>query len=230
MLGSILGTLLFTLYVNDLPQVVQGKVKQYADDTAMYYTSDKSEDLSNSLNADLVRVAEWVQENGLKLNETKTQMLLLSRKRRAKELDNVMVRLKGHEVTRNDRVKYLGVWVDEGLTWKDHVEAVRRKCCGGLAKLRRLRDSLPAATKKKVYAACVLPHLDYCSVVWQECGKILQKSVERIQNYAMQLICSRPPRTPSVELRNRLGWMPLTKRREMSRLALVHRCVRHRPI
>ena len=189
--GSILGPLLFTLYVNDLPQVVQGQVKQYADDTAMYCTSDKSEDLSNSLNADLARVAEWVKENGLKLNEAKTQMLLLSKKRRAKELDNVVVRLKGHEVTRSDRVKYLGVWVDEGLTWKDHVEAVRRECCEGLAKLRRLRDSLPAATKRKVYAACVLPHLDYCSVVWQECGKMLQKSVERIQNYAMQLICSR---------------------------------------
>ena len=170
-------------------------------------------------------MADWVQENGLKLNEAKTQMLLLSRKRRAKELDDVVVKLRGQRVARSDKVKYLGVWVDEGLTWKDHIDAVRRKCCWGLAKLRRLRDSLPAATKKKVYNACVLPHLDYCAVVWQECAKALQKSVERIQNYAMRLICSKPPRTPSVELRGKLGWMTLTKRREMFRLNLVHRCL-----
>lgn len=60
---SILGPLLFTLYVNDLPQVVQGKVKQYADDTAMYCTSDKSKDLSNCLNAESGRVGagKWAE-------------------------------------------------------------------------------------------------------------------------------------------------------------------------
>ena len=66
-------------------------------------------------------------------------MLLLSRKRRAKELDDVVVKLRGQRVARSDKVKYLGVWVDEGLTWKDHIDAVRRKCCWGLAKLRRHR-------------------------------------------------------------------------------------------
>ena len=110
-----------------------------------------------------------------------------------------------------------------GLTWRDHIEAVRRKCFGGLAKLRRLRDSLPAVTK--IQCLCV----DYCSVVamagvWKGSTK---KSVERVQNYAMRLICSEPPRTPSEKLRKRMNWMPLTRRREMFRLALalVHRCV-----
>ena len=93
--GSILGTLIFTLYVNDLPEVVQGKVKQYADDTAMYCASDKAENLSNCMNADLARVAEWVQENGLKLNEAKTQMPLLSRKRRVEELEQCRGEIEG---------------------------------------------------------------------------------------------------------------------------------------
>ncbi len=130
--GSILGPLLFTLYVNDLPwAVMQGKVKQYADDTTMYCASDSSNDLSNSLNEDLPGVASWVERNGLKLNEAKTQMLLLSRKKRAKELDDVVVKLKGQQVTRSDKVKYLGVWVDDGLNWREHIQAVRRKCFAG---------------------------------------------------------------------------------------------------
>ena len=227
--GSILGPLLFTIYVNDLPQsVVHGKIKQYADDTTLYTVSDNITDLSNSLSMDLAGVTEWVEQNGLQLNQAKTQMILLSRKKRSKELENVVVKLKGQEVARGRKVKYLGVWVDEGLTWVDHVEAVRRKCLGDLAKLRRLRDTLPAALKKNIYNALVLPHLDYCCVLWQECGIQLQKRVERIQNYAMRLICSKPPRTPSEELRSDMNWMPLSKRRELFRLVLVHRCVHGR--
>ena len=91
-----MGPLLFTLYVNDLPQaVVQGKIKQYADDTTLYCASDSHKVLSDSLSTDLEEVAKWVERNGLRLNEMKTQMLPLSRKRRSKELENVVVKLKG---------------------------------------------------------------------------------------------------------------------------------------
>ena len=83
--------------MNDLPQVVRhSDIKQYADDTALYHSSDKVSDLSKSLNADLEGVTSWVQQNGLKLNEAKIQMLLLGKKKRAKELDNVNVELKGY--------------------------------------------------------------------------------------------------------------------------------------
>ena len=90
--------------------------------------------------------------------------------------------------------------------WKDHIEAVRRKCYVVLAKISRLRESLPAV---KIYDALVLPHLDCCYRVWQECWKALQQKVERIQNYAMRLICSKPPRTSSQDLRKGMNWTPL---------------------
>ena len=94
----------------------------------------------------------------------------------------------------------------------------------GLAKLQRLRDVLPPGTKQKVYNALVLPHLDYCSVVWQECTKELQQKVERIQNYGMHITLSKPPRTASSDLRATLKWTQLMERR-LLRMALVHQCV-----
>ena len=69
-------------------------------------------------------------------------------------------------------MKCLGVVLDDCLKWQEHVAALRRKCFAGLAKLRMLKDVLPVATKRKVYNALVLPHLDYCSVVWQECSMV----------------------------------------------------------
>ena len=160
----------------------------------------------------------------------KTQLLLLGRKGRAHELQDIRVTLSGERLPRSEKVKCLGIWIDDGLTWREHIQALRRKCFCGLAKLRRLRDVLPMTTKKKIYNALVLPHLDCCSVVWQECAKDLQRKLEQIQNYGMRLILSKPPRTPSADLRKILKWVPLTERRKQSRLALVHRCInKHGP-
>ena len=87
-------------------------------------------------------------------------------------MDNVNVEVKGQKVERRGKVKYLGVWIYEDLSWRDHIGAVRRKCYGELANISQLRSCLPAVTKKRVYNALVLLHLDYCCVVWQECGKM----------------------------------------------------------
>ena len=140
-------------------------------------------------------------------------------------MEHVEIEMNCQKIERSKCVKCLGMWLDDELNWKEQVQSVRKRCFAGLAKLRRLKDVLPSDIKKKVYNALVLPHLDYCSVVWQECTKDLRMKIERVQNYGMRIILSQPPRTPSKRLRDKLKWMTLEKRREMRRLALVRRCV-----
>ena len=98
----------------------------------------------------------------------------------------MVVRLRGQPVTRNENIKYLGVWIDDALNWSDRIEAIRQKCFAGLARLRRVRGTLPSVTKRNIYNALILLHLYYCCVLRQECGKALQVKVERIQNYDMR--------------------------------------------
>ena len=81
---------------------------------------------------------------------------------------------------------------------------------------------LPIALNRKFFQAFVLPHADYCAVVWQECTKELQTMVERILNYGTRLILSQPPRTPSGNMRHTLHWMPLERQRTMFHLILMH--------
>ena len=100
-----------------------------------------------------------------------------------------------------------------------------RKCFGQLARLRKLRDVLPASLKKRIYNALVLLHLDYCSVVWQECTKSLQLRVEQIQNHGMRFIWSKPYRAPSEEMWKSLKFTTLAVKCKRFRLEMVHRCL-----
>ena len=76
-----------------------------------------------------------------------------------------------------------------------------------------------------IFSALIRPHLDYCSVAWQECSKLPQRRIEQIQNYGMRQILMMPPQTSSELLRGMLAWDQLTKRRSMLQLQLMHRCI-----
>ena len=119
---------------------------------------------------------------------------------------------------------HLLVLIDSSLSWEKHISRTRKKCYSGLSQLRRL-GSIPPNLKKQLYNSLVLPHLDYCSVVWQEASMILLKSIEQVQNYGMRIILGKPPRSPSEDLRQQLQWCTLAQRRKQFRLSLIHRCV-----
>ena len=79
-------------------------------------------------------------------------------------------------------------------------------------------------TIKNIYNAIVLPHMDYCSVVWLDCSKKLCQELEKIQNYGMRILLSKPPKN-SEGLQQVWRWKTLERRRHLMRMALVHRCV-----
>ena len=156
--------------------------------------------------------------------------MCLSRKRSHHKADTVKVSFKGELIGHQTAVKYLGVNIDRDLTWTQHLENVRRKCLAGLATIRRSSTYLPTATRRMLYNALVLPHLVYCSTVYNSCSNSLSDKLERVQNYAMRIILKKPPRTSSEPLRKTLGWSTLKKRRHINMLCQVHRCLQgHAP-
>ena len=117
----------------------------------------------------------------------------------------------------------MGVIVDRQLNWKDHMEAVRRKCLGGLTQLHKVKEALQMRLRKLLYQSLILPHLDYCAIIWAECSKGDADKIQRLQNRGMRLILGKKWDHPSKDLRTELGWMTLMQRRRMFRSRAVRR-------
>ena len=102
---------------------------------------------------------------------------------------------------------------------------VRQKCLAKIAMVRRAGAYLPYDGRKMLYQSFVLPHLDYCSIIWHTCGATLTNRIERVQNYALRMIFQKPPRTSSAELQTKLNMTTLEHRRRNNMICQVHRCL-----
>ena len=131
--GSILGPLLFLVFVNDLPSVVRhSKTNLYADDTSIYVSHCDPATAGNMLEEDLRDIGEWIDGNGMQTNVAKTQLMAMRGHKKKHPEDQVEVHTYIGEalLQKQDSVKYLGVTVDKHLNWKSHIANVRRICLG----------------------------------------------------------------------------------------------------
>ena len=184
--GSILGPLLFLLYINDLPNChLLSDVRMYADDTNLTFASKDPEELFSSLTHDLSNLKQWLDSNRLSLNVLKTKCLFTGTKHKISLLPSEpRICLDGHLIERVNSCKSLGVQVDETLSWEAHISEVVGKVAKVLAALRRLRPICPQSTLFTIYKSLVLPHLDYCSAVWGCIGNGPCQKLEKLQNRA----------------------------------------------
>ena len=128
--GSILGPLLFLLFINDLPLYVNNvNTDLYADDTTLYDIQNSVEDIENNLQIALDRLNTWCKCNGMLLNSPKTKIMLVTTNQKRQRLDKEILHLKFNEeslsMISNDKI--LGVFVDQNLTWSDHIRHLSKK-------------------------------------------------------------------------------------------------------
>ena len=224
--GSVLGPLLFIIYMNDLPAVIQhSHMNLFADDIALYVIHSDPCTVQTYLNHDLSLIFQWVTSNGFKVNVSKSQLLLLARRHRRNELSSIQIFLAGNLIQPKSCVKYLGILVDSDLAWTEHIHSLRKKCLAVLSVIRRISIYMPTTLLKTLYKAFVLPCLTYCCCVWHFCSGTVSDHLQRVQNYAMRVVLKKPPRTSSCTCLRSLGWQTLYQHRCLLLLCQVKRCL-----
>ena len=123
----------------------------YADDTVLYSTSPCTLEINRVVQDDLNRVAQWMESNKLILNQSKTKSMLFGSRKNLAKSPNFCIQLHGKVLERVAKFSYLGVVLDETLSWKDNVEYVSSKVSSRLGLLTRIRSCLTLEASKKVY-------------------------------------------------------------------------------
>ena len=223
--GSILGPLLFVLFVNDLPIVLERcQILMYADNTIMYFAASNAQEISSTLTSELAKVNDWLVHNSLFIHQGKTECVLFGTGSRLANA-NLSVNIDGQEPTRVAEYKYLRVILDESLSWNAHVNYLISKVSKRLGILGRTRRSISMHTADIIYRSFIPPVLDYCDTVWNCCRRINAGYIEKVQRRAARIIMQT---NNSDEALAHLRYDTLGLRRETHALNLVKKCLNKR--
>ena len=120
--GSVLGSLLFTININDLPKISKFETRLFANDTALILSDKNVKSLNVKVNSELIMVEQWLNANKLSLNYSKTKYMLIKPFVKKSYTDEFSVSVRGIQLGNCHLAKYLGVIIDENLNWKPRVQ------------------------------------------------------------------------------------------------------------
>ena len=228
--GSVLGPLLFLIFINDLPNSIKHcKIVLYADDTAIFFAHKEVPMIQSTLQQDLNALNNWFYENGLVVNCSKTNILLFGTNKRLANVNNLTLKLD--ETTASHNIassKYLGLLMDSNLNWHDHIDYIASKVSSRLGLLGRIRKYLTVDTCKQLHCSLIQPLYEYCDVVWSNADKTHLQHLLRLQKRRARLILKRKTNDcRSSALFKELGWVNLTDRWTFHKCETVYRCLNH---
>ena len=141
--GSILGPLLFILYINDLIEyLTDSRINLYAENTALYYASNNIDNLMRTLSSEMNIVGEWLRVNKFSLNVSKTKFVMFGIPAKLCTLPDISLSLYRESIERVNAMKYLGVMLDSGLSFDDHIEYLSDKASKKLGVIRKVNECL----------------------------------------------------------------------------------------
>ena len=197
--GSVLGPLLFLLYMNDLAFCVpEFHTILFADDTSLSLAGQNYDELLCQFNQLLEKVTEWLRVNLLSLNVSKTKYMLFKNQR--EKIDHGKVFMNNNEVLRigkglnQETYKYLGVLIGEDLTFSEHINRIKGKLVSASFMLNQSKSFLPFKARLQVYRSLFESHLNYASIVWSVNHNAVAK-LGAVQQKALRYIFLKPRRS-----------------------------------
>ena len=171
--GSILGSLLFNIFLNDLFKLLvklRSIVCNFSDDNTLYYCGETTENVIKNLQSDLKIVLKWFRNNQMMANPRKFQDMLLG-----KHKPLIKIEIEGFQLESAKSVQLLGTTIDHNLIFETHVSNIGKMANAKVKSLSRIRNALDEKPAKILYNSFILLQFNYCSIIWMFCKKTRYK-------------------------------------------------------
>lgn len=215
--GSVLGPLLFLIYVNDIVDHLISIARLFADDTSLSFTSNNVQDIEGILNHDLRYISVWAKQWLVDFNPNKTEAIFFS----CTDIDKPNLIFNNILVAFVENHKHLGLTFSYNGKWHSHIENILSSASKMLGVLRSLKFKLKRKTLNQLYISYLRPLVEYASVVWDGCTVGEKQQLERFQYEAARIVTGLT-RSVSIEnLMSEIGWLPLSDRRKFQKLVIM---------
>lgn len=222
--GSVLGLLLYSLYVLSLQcSGIQARYITFADDTVLLYSFENEDNLELTVNTDLQKYMNWLMCNRLKINTEKTQYMIFKQKNRT--LTTPSIKINNINIAKVEKVKYLGLIIDEKLNWNAHVNYISDKIVPMVGALYKNRDYLTFKTEINVYNSYFLSHFRYLLPIWGNCGIVNLKTAQTLQNKVLKVLFNYNTLTHTEDLYAELGVCQISKLLKFEQCKLMHKII-----
>ena len=221
--GSVLGPLLFLVYINDISRVVNSNIRMFADDTALFITVDDPVEAATVLNTDLQSISQWADQWLVTFSPPKTESMLISLKHH--NIPHPVLKLDGSDISDVSSHKHLGITLTQNLSWDVHIDSITSKAGSKVDVLSRLMYKLDRQTLEIMYTSFIRPSLEYGDVVWANMSQCKIRQLELIQKRAGRIISGAVRGTSTEIIYSELGWDSLEKRRYYHKMLFFHKIV-----
>ena len=218
-LGSVLGPILFLIYINDLPKVVNCSTSLFADDTLLYQPVNNDEE-KKLFQTNIYSLQNWAQTWCMSFNIDKCSVLVFNPTQSSPQAE---YKLNDTALAVVQETKYLGVVLQSNLKFNNHIQSKVLKAKRQLGMLKRALHAAPEKARLLAYTSLCRPHIEYAAAVWDTSLEYLKHDIEMVQHNAIRFICQLKGRESITEARNNLQLDTLADRRTKIRHALLMR-------
>ena len=192
--GSVLGPLLFSIYINDLPLILSALCQLFADDTTLHTSHSKLEKISFTLQKNVNELINWAELNHMCLHPQKTKCMIITTRQKRQNFSSGLppLYINGKLIEEVESHKLLGVIIDNNLSWSNHVTMICNNVSKKIYQLSKIKHFLNLHSRKIFFHAYVESYINYASTIWDSASENIMKPLLSLHRRALRLVLNKP--------------------------------------
>jgi exonuclease III len=225
--GSVLGPLLFTLYINDLPLYIQADIEMFADDTTIHTSNVNLKQLMPSLQQSANTLMKWTELNHMAIHPQKTKFMLITTRQKRQNLPLKLpsIKINNQIIEEVDSHKILGITVDNNLSWSEHMTVLCKNISQKVYQLSQIKYFLDPYSKKLFFLAYIQSSIDYASTIWDSASANTLKPLLSLHKRAIKIILNKSESLTNFDFKQS-NILPLDKRLNYNKGVMMHKIMK----